>query len=41
MINALDDHDKIVTHYRDHGHALARGLDPNRIMAELFGRLAA
>ena len=38
MINALDDHDKMVTHYRDHGHALARGLDPNRIMAELFGR---
>lgn len=37
-INALSEHDKIVTHYRDHGHALARGLDPNRIMAELYGR---
>lgn len=37
-INALSSQDKIVTHYRDHGHALARGLDPNRIMAELFGR---
>ncbi len=35
---ALADRDKIVTHYRDHGHALARGLDPNRVMAELFGK---
>lgn len=34
----LAEQDKIVTHYRDHGHALARGLDPKRIMAELFGR---
>jgi pyruvate dehydrogenase E1 component alpha subunit len=30
--------DYIVSHYREHGHALARGLDPKRIMAELFGR---
>ena len=30
--------DYIVSHYREHGHALARGLEPNRIMAELFGR---
>lgn len=37
-IHALNEHDKIVTHYRDHGHALARGIDPNRVMAELFGR---
>jgi pyruvate dehydrogenase E1 component alpha subunit len=37
-IHSLTDEDKIVTHYRDHGHALARGLDPNRVMAELFGR---
>lgn len=37
-INALSEQDKIVTHYRDHGHALARGVDPNRIMAELYGR---
>jgi pyruvate dehydrogenase E1 component alpha subunit len=37
-INALNDDDPIVTHYRDHGHALARGLDPGRVMAELFGR---
>jgi pyruvate dehydrogenase E1 component alpha subunit len=38
-VNALAPQDKIVTHYRDHGHALARGLDPNRVMAELFGRV--
>lgn len=37
-MSALAEEDKIVTHYRDHGHALARGLDPNRVMAELFGR---
>lgn len=37
-ISALNDDDYIVTHYRDHGHALARGLDTNRAMAELFGR---
>ncbi len=37
-IAALNPGDYIATHYRDHGHALARGLDTNRVMAELFGR---
>lgn len=37
-IACLEPKDKILTHYRDHGHALARGLDPNRVMAELFGK---
>ncbi len=37
-IARLRPQDYIVSHYRDHGHAIARGLDPNRIMAELFGR---
>ncbi|HET6614395.1 MAG TPA: pyruvate dehydrogenase (acetyl-transferring) E1 component subunit alpha [Dehalococcoidia bacterium] len=37
-IAALRDNDYLVTHYREHGHALARGVDPHRIMAELFGR---
>ena len=37
-IATLEDRDKIVTHYRDHGHALARGLDQNRVMAELYGK---
>jgi pyruvate dehydrogenase E1 component alpha subunit len=37
-INALNDDDDIVTHYRDHGHAIARGLDSNGLMAELYGK---
>jgi pyruvate dehydrogenase E1 component alpha subunit len=37
-IAALRPDDYIVSHYREHGHALARGLEPGRIMAELFGR---
>ncbi len=37
-LSPLKEQDYIVTHYRDHGHALARGLDVNRSMAELFGR---
>jgi pyruvate dehydrogenase E1 component alpha subunit len=35
---ALDKDDYVLATYRDHGHALARGLDPGRAMAELFGR---
>jgi pyruvate dehydrogenase E1 component alpha subunit len=38
-IHTLEDRDQVITHYRDHGHALARGVDPNRIMAELFGKV--
>lgn len=38
-IQALEERDQIITHYRDHGHALARGIEPNRIMAELFGKV--
>ena len=37
-LSTLRDDDYIVSHYRDHGHALARGLDVNRSMAELFGK---
>ena len=37
-ISALGENDYIVSAYRDHGHALARGVDVNRAMAELFGR---
>jgi pyruvate dehydrogenase E1 component alpha subunit len=37
-VGVLGDADYIVSHYREHGHALARGLDPGRLMAELFGR---
>lgn len=37
-ISNLQPQDHIFTHYRDHGHAIARGLDINALMAELFGR---
>ncbi|HUV07495.1 MAG TPA: pyruvate dehydrogenase (acetyl-transferring) E1 component subunit alpha [Spirochaetia bacterium] len=30
--------DYVVTAYRDHGHALACGMDPKGLMAELFGK---
>src|SRR2546427_13027257 len=30
--------DYSVSSYREHGHCLAKGSDPKRIMAELFGR---
>ncbi len=30
--------DYIYTSYREHGHAIARGVDPKFVMAELFGR---
>jgi pyruvate dehydrogenase E1 component subunit alpha len=35
---AMRDEDYLISTYRSHGHALARGSDPNRVMAELFGR---
>lgn len=37
-IAALRPMDKILCSYREHGHALAKGMDPNVVMAELFGK---
>ena len=37
-ISVLRDDDYVVTTYRDHGQALARGMTAREIMAELFGR---
>jgi pyruvate dehydrogenase E1 component alpha subunit len=37
-ISALRDDDYVITTYRDHGQALARGMTPRAVMAELFGR---
>jgi pyruvate dehydrogenase E1 component alpha subunit len=34
----MRDEDYLISTYRSHGHALARGTDPDRVMAELFGR---
>ncbi len=33
-----EDVDTVVTTYRDHGHMLAKGMDPKGVMAELTGR---
>ena len=38
ILRTIDKNDSVVTTYRDHGHMIARGLDPKRIMAELTGR---
>jgi pyruvate dehydrogenase E1 component alpha subunit len=38
-ISVLNDDDAVITAYRDHGHALVRGTDPNACMAELFGKI--
>lgn len=37
-IGPLRPQDWIVSYYREHGHILARGAEPKRVMAELFGR---
>src|SRR5437588_9913784 len=39
-ITALRPEDKILCSYREHGHALARGMDPGAVMAELFGKIS-
>jgi pyruvate dehydrogenase E1 component alpha subunit len=38
-VGAMADDDVLITAYRDHGLALARGVDPKAVMAELFGRI--
>ncbi len=38
LMAALAERDYLFTTYREHGYALARGIDPGRVMAELFGK---
>jgi pyruvate dehydrogenase E1 component alpha subunit len=38
-ISVLRPDDYIITTYRDHGQALARGMSPRSVMAELFGKI--
>jgi pyruvate dehydrogenase E1 component alpha subunit len=38
VLRALRPEDNVVATYREHGHALARGISPRAIMAEMFGR---
>jgi pyruvate dehydrogenase E1 component alpha subunit len=37
--SVMRDEDFLIGTYRTHGHAIARGTDPQRVMAELFGRV--
>jgi len=39
VMDALRPDDAVVATYRDHGHALARGIPAGPLMAEMFGRL--
>jgi len=38
VIQALNKDDKVLSTYREHGHALARGVKTRFIMAEMFGK---
>jgi pyruvate dehydrogenase E1 component alpha subunit len=37
--SVMRDEDFLIGTYRTHGHAIARGTDPKRVMAELFGKV--
>ncbi|MFN9810474.1 MAG: pyruvate dehydrogenase (acetyl-transferring) E1 component subunit alpha [Deltaproteobacteria bacterium] len=37
-MGALEDSDSVVAPYREHGHALMRGISPAAVMAEMFGK---
>ncbi len=39
VMQALGPEDAIVATYREHGHALARGIPSTALMAEMFGRV--
>lgn len=38
ITQALTDDDNVLSTYREHGHALARGIDADIIMAEMYGK---
>ena len=38
VMRALSPDDAVVATYREHGHALARGLPPGEVMAEMYGK---
>jgi pyruvate dehydrogenase E1 component alpha subunit len=38
LMAALEPTDYLFTNYREHGYALAKGIEPGRVMAELFGK---
>jgi pyruvate dehydrogenase E1 component alpha subunit len=39
VLGNLGDDDAVVATYREHGHALAKGVDMGAVMAEMFGRV--
>jgi pyruvate dehydrogenase E1 component alpha subunit len=39
VMQALDPADSVVTTYREHGHALARGIPARPLMAEMYGKI--
>lgn len=39
VCDALDPQDAVVSTYREHGHALARGMPMESLMAEMFGKV--
>jgi pyruvate dehydrogenase E1 component alpha subunit len=39
LMAALEPTDYLFTNYREHGYALMRGIDPKKVMAELYGRV--
>ncbi|HET6949378.1 MAG TPA: pyruvate dehydrogenase (acetyl-transferring) E1 component subunit alpha [Acidimicrobiales bacterium] len=39
VMQALEPDDAVVATYREHGHALARGIDMAAVMAEMFGKV--
>ncbi|WP_293746723.1 pyruvate dehydrogenase (acetyl-transferring) E1 component subunit alpha [uncultured Paraglaciecola sp.] len=39
VMQALSTNDAVFATYREHGHALARGLSMNKVMAEMFGKV--
>src|SRR5438067_10050924 len=38
-IATLRPEDKVLSSYREHGHAIAKGVEPGAVMAELFGKI--
>lgn len=39
MMSAITKDDKVITAYRDHGHAIAMGVSCDAVMAELYGKV--
>lgn len=37
--SAITKQDRVITAYRDHAHPIGRGISPNVVMAELFGKV--